>query len=82
MGVTTMQNITGFSGLTMSFTRVLSLGRRIWGNDQSLDLSRAAEDLQDLTDAHRALDSIAAQVAVAAQDLDRVGGLGARPCPR
>src|SRR6266404_9443703 len=50
------------------------LAQELLGDDHALDLVRALVDLGDLGVAHEALDRELAGVAVAAEDLHRVGG--------
>src|SRR5512138_3685197 len=50
------------------------LAQQLLGDDHSLDLVRALVDLGDLGVAHEALDRELAGIAVAAEDLHRVGG--------
>ena len=48
--------------------------RELPRDDQALDLARALVDLQELGVAHQLLDRVVPDVAVAAEDLDRVDG--------
>src|SRR5688500_1889359 len=56
--------------------RSISIGTRheyLTGDDQALDLRGALVDLEQLGVAHELLDRVLLDVAVAAEDLDRVG---------